>query len=182
MLDTAALAEVRQASLEIVARQMGEPRVAELFASCFDRSIPETLRSADDGSVFVVTGDIPAMWLRDSACQVRPLLPFASEVAGVEQLVSAVLRRQMRLICLDPYANAFNPVPNGAGHADDRPRSSPWVWERKYEVDSLAHPFHLGYLLYLATGRASWFDSAAQAAARLMVATLRAEQFHETRS
>lgn len=175
------VAAVRAAAIDVVRTSFRDERVVTLFESCFDHSVSGTLRVMDDGSAFVITGDIPAMWLRDSACQMRHLLPFAAEVPAVADLMSAVLRRQMRYLTTDPYANAFNVAPDGAGHRD-APTDSPWVWERKYEVDSLAHPFHLGYQLYRQTGTAPWFDDVALAAGRAMIATIRTEQFHETRS
>jgi len=176
------LADVREALLDTVADHMSGSRVTAFAAACFDQSLPSTLSFLDDGSAFVVTGDIPAMWLRDSACQVRPLLPFAAQVPGVVDLVSAVVARQMRQIVLDPYANAFNASPDNAGHRSDQPPVSPWVWERKYEVDSLVHPFHLGYLLYRTTGHTAWFGQDALAASRAVVDVIECEQDHETRS
>lgn len=173
------MADAKHHMVDIVTSQMNDGELVSLVGSCFDHSLPDTLQWLDDGTAYVATGDIPAMWLRDSSCQVRHLLPLVGEVPGVDDLIVGVLRRQMRCIELDSYANAFNGTPNNAGHNEDLPHSSPWVWERKYEVDSLAHPFHLGYLLSCLTGRVDWFDDHAAAAARAMVATVRAEQDHD---
>ncbi len=137
------------------------------------------MRRAPDGEVFVVTGDIPAMWLRDSTAQVRPYLHLAAHDPVVADVLAAVSRRQVRYVLLDPYANAFNDGPTG-DHADgyDVPAPGPWVWERKYEVDSLAAPLQLAYALWQATGRTDHLDPSFAAAARLIVQTWRLEQSH----
>ena len=112
-----------------------------------------TVRCLPDGTAFVLTGDIPAMWLRDSAAQVRPYLALAATDAWIADLLEAVVRRQLAFVCLDPYANAFNASPGPPGDRRDRPLPHPEVWERKYEVDSLSWPLLLAHDLWRATGR-----------------------------
>jgi uncharacterized protein len=129
--------------------------------------------------VFVATGDIPAMWLRDSTAQVRPYLAAAADPA-VGDAIAGVLRRQVRSVLLDPYANAFNDGPTGAhGEPDDLPSPGPWLWERKYEVDSLCAPLQLGYALWRATGRTDHLDADFRDAAARIVALWTLEQAHE---
>lgn len=131
--------------------------------------------------VFVKTGDIPAMWLRDSTAQVRPYLAVATD-PEVGDVLAGVSRRQIRCVLLDPYANAFNDGPTGAhGEPGDRPTPGEWVWERKYELDSLCAPLQLAYAIRRATGREDHLDDAFHRAAWTIVRLWRAEQFH-TRS
>lgn len=132
-----------------------------------------------DGSAFVVTGDIPAMWLRDSSAQVAPLLALAGVVPEVTDLVAAVLRTQLGQVGIDPRANAFNPEPNGMAIRRDFPGQSPWVFERKYAVDSLAAPLTLAWRLWQATGRLSHVDDAFQQVVRTIVSLWRLEQEHD---
>ena len=128
--------------------------------------------------VFVKTGDIPAMWLRDSTAQVRPYLAVATD-PEVGDILAAVSRRQIRCVLLDPYANAFNDGPTGAhGEPCDRPAPGDWVWERKYELDSLCAPLQLAYALRRATGREDHLDEAFHRAAWTIVRLWRAEQSH----
>ncbi len=134
--------------------------------------------SAGSAEVFVRTGDIPAMWLRDSTAQVRPYLAVATDPEVGDVLVG-VSRRQIRCVLLDPYANAFNDGPTGAhGEPGDRPTPGDWVWERKYELDSLCAPLQLAYAIRRATGREDHLDEAFHRAARLIVRLWRAEQSH----
>ncbi|MET7451403.1 glycoside hydrolase family 125 protein [Streptomyces sp. NPDC005574] len=133
---------------------------------------------APTAEVFVWTGDIPAMWLRDSTAQVRPYLAVASDPEIGDALVG-VSRRQIRCVLLDPYANAFNDGPTGAhGEPDDRPTPGPWVWERKYELDSLCAPVQLAYAIRRATGREDHLDEEFHRAAWSIVRMWRAEQSH----
>ncbi|MGV1003866.1 MAG: glycoside hydrolase family 125 protein [Candidatus Nanopelagicales bacterium] len=122
-------------------------RRADLVRAAVARTVERAMRRLPDGTVYVATGDIPAMWLRDSAAQVRPLLPAAAQHPNVADLLVGVARRQLRYIAIDPRANAFNPAANGAGNRDYR-NQSPWVWERKYEVDSLAWALDLSNRLW----------------------------------
>ena len=50
------------------------PELAPLAARCFLNTMETTVTQLADGSYFVITGDIPAMWLRDSAAQLKPYL------------------------------------------------------------------------------------------------------------
>jgi len=64
------------------------PRLPQMFADTFANTFSTTLKSQADGSVFVITGDIPAMWLRDSAAQVRVYLPLAKSDPQFAALVA----------------------------------------------------------------------------------------------
>ncbi len=135
-----------------------------------------------DGSAFVITGDIPAMWLRDSAAQVAPLLVLACRVPAAADLVRAVLRTQVEQVLIDPRANAFNPEPSGAViRRDFRPQSA-WVFERKYAVDSLCAPLSLAWRTWRATGSLEHVDARFRDAARVIVNLWRHEQQHDSTS
>jgi len=123
----------------------------ELAQGAIERLFANTLTRSEDGSIFVITGDIPAMWLRDSSWQVRPLLASVND-QEVIKLIADVSKRQVEFVLIDPYANAFNPKPNGNCWHKDFKDQSPWVFERKFELDSLAAVLDLAVRLYLATG------------------------------
>ena len=130
------------------------PRWAEVFHECFLNTLETTIERLEDGTTFVVTGDIPAMWLRDSTAQVRPYLVLAKEHEDIYDMIAGLVERQFGYILIDPYTNAFNKEPNGQGHgATDHTQMNDWIWERKYEIDSLAYAIQLAYLLYVNSGR-----------------------------
>lgn len=131
------------------------------FNQSFSNTLETTVRRYDDGSTFLLTGDIPAMWLRDSTAQLRPYLVLAKEDEDILKLIAGLVQKQFFFINLDPYANAFNEAANGAGHQTDHTNfneNRDWIWERKYEIDSLCYPVQLAYLLYKNTGWTAHFD------------------------
>lgn len=160
----------------------GETKLHDLFASCYVNTYSTTLKYLDDGTTFVITGDIPAMWLRDSAAQVRPYLMVAAEDEKVKDMLVGVVKRQVKFILHDPYANAFNDSPNGNRYHDDNTEMTPYIWERKYEVDSLCYPIQLGYLLWKSTGETNHLDDEFHEAIKTIVDVWTVEQDHEKNS
>ena len=136
----------------------------------------------EDGSVFIITGDIPAMWLRDSSAQVMQYLFFAKECPSVQLLIKGLLQKQFTYILLDPYANAFNRSANGNGHVLDLDKQSPWVWERKFELDSLCYPLWLLTRYYERTGDKTCMDSLFLQAFDKVVEIFQTEQNHAEKS
>ncbi|MFI6602513.1 glycoside hydrolase family 125 protein [Nonomuraea sp. NPDC050536] len=162
-----------------VTRDLGGHPAAGLVRGCLTNTWTTSMRPAGDDEVFVITGDIPAMWLRDSTAQVRPYLAVAGQDPAVADLLAGVSRRQVRYVLTDPYANAFNEGPDGGrAYPFDVPQPGPWVWERKYEVDSLAAVLQLAYALWRATGRSDHLDDRFTEAAWTIVRLWRREQRH----
>lgn len=154
------------------------PKLAQLYRNCYPNTLETTVKLKDDGSVFVLTGDIPAMWLRDSTAQVSHYIPLAAEDKETADIIKGVIKTQIQSILRDPYANAFNEEGNSHGHIKDIPRNDPWVWERKYEIDSLCYPVRLIYLYWKATDDSSVFDKDFEKAAREILALWKREQRH----
>lgn len=157
-------------------------KLSQLFRNCYPNTLQTTARVLDDGSVFLLTGDIPAMWLRDSTAQVTQYLPLAKSDQEVASLLAGLIRRQIFYILIDPYANAFNQEPNGKGHTTDQTDQNPWVWERKYEIDSLCYPLRLAWLYYQATEDTTIFDEDFAKAADTILRLWAREQRHNTMS
>ena len=158
------------------------PELMQVFENCYTNTIDKAVQKKEDGTAHVITGDIPAMWLRDSAAQMRPYLFLAKENEEIRELIAGVVRRQFKYICIDEYANAFNESPNGACWEKDDPNQDPWVWERKFEVDSLCYPVQLAYLLWKNTGCESQFDENFFKGIEKIFQVFQTEQFHEEKS
>ena len=130
----------------------------------------------------VYTGDIHAMWLRDSGAQVWPYLQLANKDEHLRSMLAGVIRRQFKCIELDPYANAFlDPYDPNPDHQwmSDQTEMRPELHERKWEIDSLCYPLRLAYQYWLTTGDASVFDEHWMAAIKNILKTFREQQRKE---
>ncbi|MFM0589593.1 glycoside hydrolase family 125 protein [Streptococcus suis] len=164
---------------DIQKKTADHPSWGSVFERCYTDTLDRTISQLEDGTTFVLTGDIPAMWLRDSTAQVKPYLALAGKDETLRQMIVGLVERQMAFILMDPYANAFNQAANGHGHQTDQTQMGPWIWERKYEVDSLCYPLQLAYLLWKATGETSHFNQTFFGAAEKIVQVWKLEQHHE---
>lgn len=169
---------------EELERKTGEryPALQPLAKQCFLNTIETTVTTLEDGSSFVITGDIPAMWLRDSAAQLKPYIKYANEDEDLKNILKSVIAKHAFYVNLDPYSNAFNSTGNGHGHQDKTNFSSGWIWERKYEVDSLCAALYLSYEYYEATGDKDIFTIAFRNMIMNIVKTFRTEQHHDAQS
>jgi len=172
------------AALEQVGKQLAaRPKLAELFRNCFPNTLQTTVKLLKDGTTFVFTGDIPACWLRDSVEQVMPYVPYAKNDCELRRLISGLIKRQVEYIRIDPYANAFNETANDwHWEAADHPAASPWVWERKFELDSLCFFVRLSYSYWRETGRTDPFDASFKETLCTIADLFKREQRHAERS
>lgn len=137
-----------------------DKNLAKIFTNCFPNTLDTTVyyhtpsSSFNEGNVnsltldtFIITGDIPALWLRDSANQIVPYLPYGPKDGKLQSLFQGLISRHARSILIDPFANSFNFNASGEGHQDDMrtPRMTPSVFEGKYEIDSLCAFFKVSY-------------------------------------
>ncbi|HWR16702.1 MAG TPA: glycoside hydrolase family 125 protein [Terriglobales bacterium] len=173
------VSEAVEAKIAEVRKRLGDTELAWLFGNCFPNTLDTTVRYQTlDGrpDAFVITGDIPAMWLRDSSAQVWPYLPLAKEDAKLRDLVAGVINRQTRSILIDPYANAFNFGSEGGEWKDDLTAMKPELHERKWEIDSLCYPIRLAHEYARVTNDVSPFDARWKEAMRLVLKTFREQQ------
>ena len=173
-----------ETTMQSVGRKIGDRELAWLFENCFPNTLDTTVDHGTlDGrpDTFVITGDIEAMWLRDSTAQVWPYLPLVPADRALQRLIAGVIHRQTRCILIDPYANAFNKHPGDSPWKDDLTDMKSELHERKWEVDSLCYPLRLAYGYWRTTGDTSPFDSEWREAVRLVVQTFREQQRKEDR-
>lgn len=178
------ISEAVETAIARVRQLIADPEIAWLFENCYPNTLDTTVRhSTINGQpdTFVITGDIEAMWLRDSSAQVWPYLPLARRDPKLGRLLAGVVRRQTKCILIDPYANAFNYGPTGSEWEKDLTEMKKELHERKYELDSLCYPVRLAHGYWKATGDASIFDADWQAATKLILKTFREQQRFENR-
>ncbi len=154
------------------------PEAAPFFKNCFLNTIETTVTKLEDDSFFVITGDIPAMWLRDSAAQVKPYIRYANDDEDLKAILKSIIEKHAFYVCLDPYANAFNSKANPESHNDETDFSHELIWERKYEVDSLCAPLYLAYEYYQTTLDSSIFTEQFKEMLSKIFETFKKEQNH----
>jgi len=165
-----------------VKKLLKNARLAWMFENCFPNTLDTTVRyRKTDGKddTVVYTGDIHAMWLRDSGAQVWPYVQLANKDPHLKAMVAGTIRRQFKCIIIDPYANAFldphdpNPDHQWMSDATDMKLE---LHERKWEIDSLCYPLRLAYHYWKTTGDASIFDDEWLQAIQLVLQTFKEQQ------
>ena len=169
-----------EAKIDEVEALLVNPKLQWMFRNCFPNTLDTTVHFGKDSNgkprTFVYTGDIHAMWLRDSGAQVWPYVRLAGEDGHLREMIEGVIRCQFTLINIDPYANAFNDGPTGGEWMSDLTDMDPNVHERKWEIDSQCYPVRLAYEYWKTTGDDSIFDETWLEAARNIYSTLRTQQ------
>jgi uncharacterized protein len=171
-----------EAYISDVSSRIGDPELAWLFQNCYPNTLDTTVElSSFEGKpdTAVITGDIPAMWLRDSSAQVWPYLALAAKDAALRHMLEGIIRRQARCILIDPYANAFMADLNAPAlewSQSDVTEMKRGVGERKWELDSLCYSMRLAYGYWRSTGDTAPFDQSWRAAMKLAVETMRVQQ------
>jgi hypothetical protein len=163
---------------------IANPELGWLFENCFPNTLDTTVDfEIIDGKpdTYVITGDIDAMWLRDSTAQIWPYLSFVKDDLKLRELVKGVINRQAKCILLDPYANAFyKDFTKESEWKHDLTKMKPGIHERKWEIDSLCYPIRLAHGYWKITGDTSLFDSKWKEAMLLVLQTFREQQrFHD---
>lgn len=135
----------------------------KIFSNCYPNTLDTTIDfNEDKKETFIITGDIKAMWLRDSSLQIYPYLKHCLKDPLLSNMIKGLFNKQISYILFDPYANAFNKEPlkspwfkditykrNKEGQFENAMNET--IWERKYELDSLIFPLFIMCKYYLYT-------------------------------
>ena len=165
-----------------VKKLLKNAKLAWMFENCFPNTLDTTVRyRKTDGKddTVVYTGDIHAMWLRDSGAQVWPYVQLANQDPELKAMLAGTIRRQFKCIIIDPYANAFlDPYDPNPDHQwmSDLTNMKPELHERKWEIDSLCYPLRLAYHYWKTTGDTSVFDEEWLQAITLVLQTFKEQQ------
>ena len=171
-----------EAEIIRVKKLLTNQKLAWMFENCFPNTLETTVHyRTTDGKpdTFVYTGDIHAMWLRDSGAQVWPYVQLANKDAELKKMLAGVIKRQFKCINIDPYANAFNMNSEGGEWMSDLTDMKPELHERKWEIDSLCYPIRLAYHYWKTTGDASIFSDEWLTAIAKVLKTFKEQQRKE---
>ena len=162
-----------------VKKLLTNAKLAWMFENCFPNTLDTTVHFDGKDDTFVYTGDIHAMWLRDSGAQVWPYVQLANKDPKLKQMLAGVINRQFKCINIDPYANAFNMGPTGGEWQSDLTDMKLELHERKWEIDSLCYPIRLAYHYWKTTGDTSIFSEEWLNAIANIVKTFKEQQRKE---
>nr|WP_315146810.1 glycoside hydrolase family 125 protein [uncultured Flavobacterium sp.] len=174
------VSEAVEQTIKNTKKKIADPELAWLFENCFPNTLDTTIKHYSlEGKpdTFVITGDIDAMWLRDSSAQVWPYIPLVKQDKKLSLLIAGVINRQTKSVLIDPYANAFNYGSElSAEHTTDKTEMKPGVFERKFEVDSLCYVIRLAHEYWKVSGNLEPFDADWAKAMKLIVKTFKEQQ------
>lgn len=162
-----------------IKKDITDPEISWLFENCYPNTLDTTVHFSEPQGVpdsFIITGDIDAMWLRDSTAQVWPYLHLADKDEQLKKLFTGLINRQIKCILIDSYANAFNFGPTGSEWKTDLTEMKPELHERKWEIDSLCYPMRLSYHYWKLTGDKTPFGEQWLKAAKSIVKTFQQQQ------
>lgn len=171
--------EAVERTIMTVKEKIRNPKLAWMFENCYPNTLDTTVTYSEKNGqpdTFVITGDILAMWLRDSSAQVWPYLPLIGEDEKLKKMIAGLINRQTECILIDPYANAFNDGPGNSEWLTDLTDMKPELHERKWEIDSLCYPVRLAWHYWKKSGDSSVFSEKWHKAARSILHTFKDQQ------
>ncbi|WP_293930934.1 glycoside hydrolase family 125 protein [Iodobacter sp.] len=172
------------AHIQNISSQISDPDLQKLFSQCYPNTLDTTVVFKTVNKLpdtFVITGDIHAMWLRDSAAQVWPYLLHMQQDPQLTAMIAGLIRRHSACILIDPYANAFNDGPGHSQWMSDHTAMLPELHERKWELDSLCYAIRLAHGFWQNSAERTPFDSQWLTAMKLAVATMQVQQRKQQR-
>ena len=166
-------APIIEETIKRVKGAIADPDLARLFENTFPNTLDTAIRwtglaenTTDEELTFIITGDIPAMWLRDSANQLQPYAPLltAEKNDTLAALFRGAINLQARYMTMDAYCNAFQaPAESGISpqiNAVDTVFPGydlQAIYQCSYQLDSLAAFLQLSVDYHNATSDTAFF-------------------------
>lgn len=115
--------------------------MARLFSNTYPNTLDTTIQSTACLAItdncnplsYIITGDINAMWIRDSTNQLLPYIDLIKQDGNLKRLFLGAIYLQAQFLTIDPYANAFK-EPMAIEKLAQEIRTSPASTLRKREV------------------------------------------------
>jgi meiotically up-regulated gene 157 (Mug157) protein len=169
-----------EAAIKEFRTKVKDEELGWLFENCFPNTLDTTVFLKAQGNnpdTYIITGDIDAMWLRDSTAQIWPYLPFMKSDPALQNLIAGVINRQTKCILKDPYANAFyDDNAKVSEWKDDLTTMQPGIHERKWEIDSLCYPIRLAYNYWTLTKDTIPFNASWKSAVKATLKVFKEQQ------
>ena len=173
-------------TIKFIKSKISDPQLSWIFENCYPNTLDTTVDyEVIDGKpdTFIITGDIDAMWLRDSTAQVWPYLPLVTKDEKIKNLIKGLINRQAKCVIRDSYANSFyKDLTKVSAHNKDIPTPIAGVHEQKWEIDSLCYVIRLSYNYYKLTKDDSIFDENWIKSTKLIYDTFLTEQRKDGKS
>jgi len=150
-----------------------DPDLFRLFENTFPNTIDTAIKwrgfaanNTEEELAFIITGDIDAMWIRDSANQIAPYRSvLKSKDDDIASIFRGAINMQARYLIISPYCNAFlpppesgmHPGPNGAMYAVTPPYDHNIVFTCNFELDDFGAFLQLSHDYYTSTGDVEFF-------------------------
>ncbi len=173
-------------TIKFIKSKISDPQLSWIFENCYPNTLDTTVDYEIIGGkpdTFIITGDIDAMWLRDSTAQVWPYLPLVTKDEKIKNLIKGLINRQAKCVIRDSYANSFyKDLTKVSAHNKDIPTPIAGVHEQKWEIDSLCYVIRLSYNYYKLTKDDSIFDENWIKSTKLIYDTFLTEQRKDGKS
>ncbi|MDD5066373.1 MAG: glycoside hydrolase family 125 protein [bacterium] len=127
----------------IAGLDLSDKYIQQSFKQCFPNTLDTTITLEGDNTTYIITGDINAMWVRDSCAQVHPYIFLSRNDNNLKRVINGTILRHIKHMNIgDPFINSWE-----EGYT---------VHEYKYEPDGPAYFIRMCWLYWKVSGDTSW--------------------------
>ena len=126
--------------------KLADKYAQQTFKQCLPYTLNTTVKNEPDGTTYIVTGDIPAMWVRDSCAQIYPYVYMSKDATDLQRIIKGTILRHIK-----HFNSGYQDAPFINSWQEDY---SPH--EYKWEPDGVAYFIRLIWLYWQITGDEQW--------------------------